>query len=110
VLISVDPEASHRANEAVRIALGLVAGENVVRLALRGPAAKILSPAAEACVDGDEIVRHVATLKRLGQTFYVDRGAIPAEQGWNPLGVRVVPIGPAEVARLVAESRRVLVF
>ena len=40
VLISVDPETSHRTNEAIRIALGIIAGENHVTIALTGPAAR----------------------------------------------------------------------
>ena len=36
VLISEDPCASHRANEAMRIALGVVAGENEVSIVLAG--------------------------------------------------------------------------
>jgi hypothetical protein len=110
VLISADPETSHRAGEAVRIALGLVAGENDVQIALRGAAAKILGAAIEDCVDGEETVKHVTALKRLGQAFHVDHQAIPADGGWNPLGVRVVPLDPDALARLVAASRRVLVF
>jgi hypothetical protein len=42
VLVSVDPETSHRANEAVRIALGILAGENAVAIALMGAGAKVL--------------------------------------------------------------------
>ena len=36
VAVSVDPETSHRANEAVRIALGILAGENEVVIAFLG--------------------------------------------------------------------------
>lgn len=42
VLISEDPRVSHRANEAMRIALGIVAGENEVRIVLTGPAVHLL--------------------------------------------------------------------
>ena len=37
VLISVDPRESHRANEAMRIALGIVSGENDVTVACPAP-------------------------------------------------------------------------
>jgi hypothetical protein len=110
VVVSVDPEVSHRANEAVRIALGILAGENDVTIALLGPAAKILSPEAEDGIDGEDTVRHVATLKKLGQAFHVERDAIPARADWNAGGPEVIPISRADLATLVARSDRVLTF
>jgi hypothetical protein len=110
VAISVDPEASHRANEAVRIALGILAGENAVVIALLGAGAKVLDAEVEDYVDGEDIIRHVATLKKLGQPFQVERVAIPDRADWNPVGVDVVPLDRPGLARLMAHSRRVLVF
>lgn len=110
VVVSVDPEVSHRANEAVRIALGIIAGENEVVIALLGAAAKVLSPDVEDYVDGEDIQKHVATLKKLGQAFLVDRAAIPDDPAWNPLGVEVRPLERTDLARLITASRRVLVF
>lgn len=110
VLISADPEESHKANEALRIALGIVAGENPVEIVLTGKGAKLLAPDAEEFVDGDDLVRHLATLKKLGQRFHVEREAIPAGEEWNPDGHEVVPVSAAEVARLVTGSDRVLAF
>jgi hypothetical protein len=110
VAIGADPETSHRANEAVRIALGIVAGENEVAIALLGPAARILAAGAEDLVDGEDTQKHLATLKKLGQRLLVERDAISPEAGWNPLGIPVDPLDRAGLADLMAESRRVLVF
>ena len=110
VVIAVDPETSHRANEAVRIALGIIAGENDVVIVLLGPAAKILDSEVEEYVDGEDILKHVATLKKLGQTFHVEGDAIPGNGSWNATGVEVVPIDRTKLAGLIAASRRVLVF
>lgn len=110
VTVAVDPEASHRANEAVRIALGILAGENAVTIVLLGRGAKVLDADAEDYVDGEDLIRHVGTLKKLGQVFHVERSAISQDPGWNPLGVPTVPIDRADLARLVSASRRVLVF
>ena len=52
VLISADPRASHRANEAMRIGLGVVAGENQVTFVLLGPAVHLLDE------DTDEKVKY----------------------------------------------------
>jgi DsrE/DsrF-like family len=110
VAVSVDPETSHRANEAVRIALGILAGENTVTIALLGAGAKVLDAEVEDYVDGEDLLRHLATLKKLGQTFHVERTAVRTDPGWNPLGLEVVPIERTELASLLAGSRRALVF
>jgi hypothetical protein len=109
VAVSVDPETSHRANEAVRIALGILAGENAVRIALLGAGAKVLDSLVEDYVDGEDLLKHLGTLKKLGQTFHVERAAIPGGD-WNPLDLPVVPIDRGDLGRLVAASRRALVF
>jgi hypothetical protein len=110
VVVSVDPAVSHRANEAVRIALGIIAGENDVTIALLGRAAGILSPEVEDDVDGEDILRHVATLKKLGQAFHVERDAIPSGGDWNAGGPEVIPISREDLAAMVARSDRVLTF
>ena len=110
VAVSVDPETSHRANEAVRVALGILAGENAVTIVLLGAGAKVLDADAEDYVDGEDLARHLGTLKKLGQAFRVERSAIRPAQGWNPLGLEVVPIDRAELASLLAGSRRALLF
>jgi len=110
VVVSVDPETSHRANEAVRIALGILAGENDVTLVLLGPAAKILSPEIEDYVDGEDTLKHVATLKKLDQAFHVERSAIPDDGDWNAGGPEVIPISTEDLAGLIARSDRVLIF
>jgi hypothetical protein len=110
VVVSVDPETSHRANEAVRIALGIIAGENAVVIALLGAGAKVLDADVEDYVDGDDLVKHLGTLRKLGQPFHVERSAIPSDGGWNPLGLEVVPIERGDLARLLAGSRRALLF
>jgi hypothetical protein len=110
VAVSVDPEASHRANEAVRIALGILAGENAVVVALLGAGAKVLDAEVEDYVDGEDLLRHLGTLKKLGQAFHVERSAMRTGDGWNPLGLGLVPIDSAELADLLADSRRALFF
>jgi sulfur relay (sulfurtransferase) DsrF/TusC family protein len=110
VIVSVDPETSHRANEAVRIALGILAGENPVTIALVGPGVKVLSADAEDHVDGEDLLRHLGTFKKLGQVFHVERSGIPEGASWNPAGVTVVPLDLDGLARLVTASRRVLTF
>jgi hypothetical protein len=110
VAVSVDPETSHRANEAVRIALGILAGENAVTIALLGAGAKVLDADVEDYVDGEDLLKHLGTLRKLDQAFHVERSAIRPDPGWNPLRLEVVPIDREDLARLLAGSRRALLF
>jgi hypothetical protein len=110
VLIAQDPRASHRANEAMRIGLGIVAGENQVAFVLLGPGVHLLDEDTDELVDGDDIARFRANLKSLGVPFHVDVDAVPADSTWNAEGHPVVRVTREEIAALVGQGRRVLVF
>jgi hypothetical protein len=110
VLISVDPRESHRANEAMRIGLGIVSGENEVTFVLTGPAVHLLDGDTDDLEDGDDIAKFRASLRGLDIPFHVERGAAPNDPDWNADGHAVVPVTSAEIAELVRRSRRVLVF
>ncbi len=111
VVISEDPRASHRANEAMRIALGVVAGENEVTVILAGPAVHLLDEDTDDLVDGDDIAKFRAALKKLGIPFHVEASAVPAERpDWNVEGHPVIPVTTEAVAELVRRARRHLVF
>jgi hypothetical protein len=110
VVISEDPRISHRANEAMRIGLGIVAGENEVVLVLRGPAVELLAEDTDELVDGDDTARFRANLKSLGVPFHVEADAVPSDPSWNPEGHPVVRVTGEEIAGLVGRGRRVLVF
>jgi predicted peroxiredoxin len=110
VLISADPRDSHRANEAMRIGLGVVSGENEVTIVLTGPAVHLLDADTDDLVDGDDIAKFRANLRAVGVPFHVAADAVPSDPDWNAEGHEIVPVTPAEIAALVRESRRVLVF
>lgn len=110
VIISEDPRASHRANEAMRIALGVVAGENPVRIVLTGPAVHLLDEDTDDLVDGDDIAKFRAALKKLGVPFHVEAAALPEGAGWNAEDHPVVPVSPEEIAALVPAASRFIVF
>jgi hypothetical protein len=111
VLISEDPRVSHRANEAMRIALGIVAGENEVTVILTGPAVHLLDPETDDLVDGDDIAKHRAALRKLGIPFHIEQSAIPAaSDGWNEENHPIVPVSGEAIADLMAWGRRFLIF
>jgi predicted peroxiredoxin len=109
VLISEDPRASHRANEAMRIALGVVAGDNEVAIVLTGAAAHLLDENTDDLVDGDDILKFRAALKKLGVPFHVD-AAEPRAPDWNAEGHPVISIDAAGIAQLMTKVSRVIPF
>jgi hypothetical protein len=110
VVISVDPRASHRANEAIRIALGIVAGENEVTVVLAGPAVHLLDEDTDALVDGDDIAKFRENLKRLEVPFHVEEDAVPADADWNESGHPIVRVSRARIAELLRQGRRFIIF
>jgi hypothetical protein len=110
VVVTADPATSPRAAEALRIALGLRAGECDVAVALTGPAVRVLGADAEDLVDGEDLGRHLAALRRLGQVIHAEGEGLPPGPGWNPHDFAVRPLDPPTLAGLVAGSRRTLVF
>lgn len=111
VLISEDPRTSHRANEAMRIALGVAAGENDVTIVLTGPAVHLLDADTDDLVDGDDIARHRGALLKMGVPFHIEKSAIPAERGaWNEEGHLVIPVSPDEMSEVIGRCRGFIVF
>jgi predicted peroxiredoxin len=110
VIISEDPRASHRANEAIRIAVGVVAGENDVDVVLTGPAVHLLDDDTDDLVDGDDIAKFRASLKKLGVPFHVETSAVPDRADWNGDGHSIVPITVEGISALVAKASRFIVF
>ena len=110
VLISVDPRESHRANEAMRIGLGIASGENEVAFVLMGPAIHLLDAETDDLVDGDDIAKFRAALRTLDIPFHVEAGALPDDPDWNAEGHPIVAVTVSELAALVSGSRRVLAF
>ena len=110
VLITQDPRATGRAFEAMRIGIGIVAGENEVTFVLVGPAVHLLDGDTDDLVDGDDIAKFRANLKRLGIPFHVEASAVPADPDWNAEGHVVVPVTREQIADLVCASRRFIAF
>lgn len=110
VVIGEDPRASHRANEALRIALGVVAGDSDVSVVLTGPAIHLLDEDTDDLVDGDDIAKFRASLKKLGIAFHVAADTIPTGPGGNVDGLTVIPATPGDIAALMTRATRYLIF
>ena len=59
-------------------------------------------------MDGDDIAKFRAALKKLGVPFHVEQGAAPAESSWNAGGHPVAPITPDGIAALVAKAKAIV--
>jgi hypothetical protein len=110
VVITADPRTSHRAFEAMRIGVGVVAGENTVTFVLCGPAVHLLDADTDDLVDGDDIAKFRENLKRLDVPFHVEVDAVPADPDWNESGPPVVRVSRERIAELVRQGRRFIVF
>jgi hypothetical protein len=110
VLIAADPRTSHRAFEALRIGVGILAGDNDVRFVLTGPAVHLLDADTDSLVEGDDVASFRATLRRLGVPVHVDAAAVPAGADWNADGPAVVAVGGDALVDLLRAGRHLLVF
>jgi len=110
VFIASDPRTSHRAFEAMRIGVGIVAGENPVTLVLADGAVHLLDDDTDDLVDGDDIAKFRASLRQLGVPFHVDASAIPPDADWNPDQHPVIPVSREQIGDLVRRARVAIVF
>jgi hypothetical protein len=110
VVIAADPRHSGRAFEAMRIGVGVVAGENAVVFVLRGPAVHLLDDDTDGLVDGDDIAKFRDNLRALGVPFHVETEALPAGADWNSDRHPVVPVSRDEIVAFLRQARRILMF
>ena len=110
VLIGVDPRESHRANEALRIALGLVSGEHDVTVVLSGAGVHLLDEETDDLVDGDDIAKFRASLRSLAVPIHIEEGSRPADPRWNADGHPIVVVRPSDITGLMRRSHRTLIF
>lgn len=108
VVIRENPTKSHRAVEALRIALGLSAGESPVTVVLLDQAPYLLTRDIEDIVDGETLEKHLPALKESEIQFIVLRG-IKASFKLDQ-SIKVQEVLEQEASALIRGSDRVLVF
>ena len=79
VVIREDPRTSHRPVEALRIALGLVAGTHRVTVVLLGEAWRLISELTDDIIDVDILEKYLPSLKHLEVPFLLEKGATHTE-------------------------------
>jgi len=108
VVIHEDPRKTHRAVEALRIALGLGTGDNPLTVVLLDQAPLLLVEDQDDLVDGEVLEKYLPSLKQLQIPFVVPSGA-GLQFDLDP-GFKIRETTPPEIESLISASDRVLVF
>jgi hypothetical protein len=107
VVIAQDPTQTHRPVEALRIALGLCAGEHETTIVLLRRAALLLTDETDAVVDVDILEKYRPSLAQLGVPFILE-----SDTATEPLLTEfsVTQKSVEEIRSLLASCDRTLVF
>jgi hypothetical protein len=108
VLIREDPEKTHRAVEALRIALGLGTGENPLTVVLLGRAPLLLSEDPSGLVDAEVLERHLPVFKEWKTLFILQIGSRSRFAVDGGFSTREASM--KEIASLIHGADRVLAF
>lgn len=108
VLIREDPTKSHRASEAIRIALGLSTGPNPISIVLLNNARQLVSDDAYDLPDGEILEKHLPVIKNLEIPIFLPIGSrktFPIDEEFT-----IQESSSAQMTSLLEQADRVLVF
>jgi len=108
VVIREDPRKTHRAVEALRIALGLSTGESPMTVVLLGQAPLLLSEDLETIKDVEILEKYLPSFKQLEIPFALLSGS-RSDFDVDP-EFKVSELSEEAIRSLVADADRVLVF
>ena len=107
VVIAEDPTKTHRPVEALRIALGLCAGEHHTTIVLLGRAPLLLADDTEDIVDVDILEKYRPSLSQLDVPFVLESDAATDALLEE---FSVTKKSPEEIRSLIESCDRTLVF
>jgi hypothetical protein len=107
VVISEDPYVTARPVEALRIALGLCAGDHETSVILLGCSSRLLMRDTEEIVDADILEKYLPSFKQLSIPFIVEPGT--AMDAWSD-DFSVTTRTADEIRQLVQTADRSLIF
>ena len=108
VVIREDPQKSHRAAEAVRIALGLSTGPNPVKIILLDKARVLASEDAYDLPDGEMLEKYLPVIQNLQIPILLNedsRENVTLDEDFS-----IQKLSDAELTDIIGESDRVLAF
>jgi len=108
VVIREDPRKTHRAVEALRIALGLSTGENPMTVVLLDQAPLLISDDPEEIVDGEILEKYLPSFKHLAIPFAVLSG-VGSCFSLDP-EFKVNELSEKSIQALISNSDRALIF
>jgi len=107
VVISEDPCVTARPVEALRIALGLCAGDHETSVVLLGRAPLLLMQDTEEIVDADILQKYLPSFKDLSVPFVVEPGTVM--DAWSD-DFFVTTRTSDEIRQLIRSADRNLIF
>jgi sulfur relay (sulfurtransferase) DsrF/TusC family protein len=107
VVISEDPSVTARPVEALRIALGLCAGDHETTVILLGRSPLLLMKNTEAIVDVDILEKYLPSFKHLSVPFIVEPGT--AMDAWSD-SFSVTTQTEDEIRQFIRRVDRSLIF
>ena len=107
VVISEDPFVTARPVEALRIALGLYAGDHETSVVLLGRAPFLLMQNTEEIVDVDILEKYLPSFKQLSIPFIVEPGT--AMDAWSD-NFFITTRTADEIRQLIRSADRSLIF
>jgi len=108
VVIQEDPRKTHRAVEALRIALGLSTGENPMTVVLLGQTPLLISKDPEDIMDGEILEKYLPSFKSLEIPFAVLFGTT-SQFSLDP-EFKVSELSEEAIQSMVAGADRTLIF
>jgi hypothetical protein len=108
VLIREDPTTSHRASEAIRIALGLSTGPNPISIILVNNARQLVSDEAYDLPDGEILEKHLPVIKNLEIPIFLPIGS--RETFSIDEEFTIQETSSSQMASLLEQADRVLAF
>jgi sulfur relay (sulfurtransferase) DsrF/TusC family protein len=107
VVISEDPRMTARPVEALRIALGLSAGDHKLTVILLGQAPLLLKEDREDITDAEILETYLPSFKHLSIPFVIEEGTV-LDVGMKGFSVTTLPAD--EIRRFVRSVDRNLIF
>ena len=108
VLIREDPSKTHRASEALRIALGLSTGPNPISIILLANARQLISEDAYDLPDGEILEKHLPVIKNLEIPIFIPIGS--RETFSIDEEFTIQESSTSQMASLLGQADRVLTF
>jgi sulfur relay (sulfurtransferase) DsrF/TusC family protein len=107
VVISEDPCVTARPVEALRIALGLCAGDHETTIVLLGRAPLLLMQDTEEIIDADILEKYLPSFKHLSVSFVIESGTVM--DAWSD-DFSVTTRTADEIRHLIRSADRNLIF